>query len=201
MVTAMTTLLVARSYDRITRAYHEQRQQSQGEQSLLRTFAIQPSGSRVLDAGCGSGVPVASMLDTLGIEVIWIDISAAMLGLARSNVPRARLLRMSMTTLDFAADFFDGVWSSYSLFHVPRVEHERIVAELHRVLRPRAPIVISVGASEWEGTEALPLARRCSGVNTHPRNQFACCVGQGWRSHPLTSCRTRPKSITSGSRR
>ena len=48
-----------------------------------------PSGARVLDVGCGTGIPTARQLVAAGWEVTGIDISPVMLDLARRNVPEA----------------------------------------------------------------------------------------------------------------
>src|SRR3954453_6805749 len=48
------------------------------------------AGARVLDLGCGTGVPTAGMLVESGLEVIGVDVSTEMLALARRNVPTGR---------------------------------------------------------------------------------------------------------------
>lgn len=56
-----------------------------------RLVAALPSGARVLDLGCGSGVPTARQLVDAGLDVVGIDESARMLGLAAATVPEAVL--------------------------------------------------------------------------------------------------------------
>jgi len=48
-----------------------------------------PAGARVLDVGCGTGLPTGRQLVAGGCEVTGIDISPVMLDLARRNVPQA----------------------------------------------------------------------------------------------------------------
>ena len=46
-------------------------------------------GGRVLDLGCGTGLPTARQLTDAGLRVTGVDLSAGMLALARENVPEA----------------------------------------------------------------------------------------------------------------
>jgi SAM-dependent methyltransferase len=53
----------------------------------------------VVDLGCGSGV-LAERLTGAGYEVLGIDVSPAMLKIARRRAPRARFLRRSLFDLE-----------------------------------------------------------------------------------------------------
>jgi SAM-dependent methyltransferase len=60
---------------------------------LLRSFP--PQIRRVLDLGCGAGPLTKALLDA-GFDVTGVDTSAAMLELARANVPAAHFLCASL---------------------------------------------------------------------------------------------------------
>ena len=77
-----------------------------------------PSGARVLDLGCGSGVPSAGMLAESGIEVVGIDVSTEMLALARRNVPTGRFVAMDVMELDDSLGRFDGACAFFSLWYI-----------------------------------------------------------------------------------
>ena len=47
--------------------------------------ATQPSGSRVLDIGCGTGVPVARTLAKAGMKVTGLDVSPVMVDIATAS--------------------------------------------------------------------------------------------------------------------
>ncbi len=108
-------------------------------------------GERVLDAGCGAGVPVAERL-AADHDVVGIDVSRGQLRRARENVAQARFVQGDMSTLGFAEDSFDAVCAFFSLIHVPLDEHTRVATEFHRVLRPGGLAVLTVGGADgWSG--------------------------------------------------
>ena len=149
----MDETFVGRGYNRAAHAYGAARELCLGELTQLRTFAARvPSGGLILDVGCGTGL-VAGMLEGMGHRIIGIDLSTAMLHEARSGYPALSLARMSMTHLGLPDGTFDGLWSSYAVFHVPRQQHAAVFREFRRVLRPDSPMAVSVGVTEWEGVE------------------------------------------------
>ena len=111
-----------------------------------------PKGAKVLDAGCGAGVPIAQTLANHGFKVTGIDISKSMLNLARKQVPSGEFLKKDMTKLDFDDNSFDGAVSFYAIIHVPREKHSKIFHGLHRVLKPKGAILVCMGPDEWESS-------------------------------------------------
>lgn len=136
-----------RGYDAIAAKYHAQRKLDLHRRELEAFVRGVPRGGKVLDAGCGSG-KVAAVLLRRGLAVTGIDISTGMLSLAATVAPRARLQRMDMRRLQFPAASFDGVLCLYSMIHVPRRDHVRILRGFHRVLRPRGHLLIVMGRED-----------------------------------------------------
>ncbi len=64
--------------------------------------ALAPPGSRVLDAGCGTG-RVAIRLAELGYDVTGADLDASMLEVARERAPGLRWLQADLAGLDLQA--------------------------------------------------------------------------------------------------
>src|SRR5437660_998280 len=59
--------------------------------------------SRVLELGCGPGVPTAAALVAAGHDLVGIDISAGQLALARERVPSATFLHADLLDVAFEA--------------------------------------------------------------------------------------------------
>ena len=75
--------LVRRGYDQVAEPYLDARDQWKSIPYLGRLLARLRPGSRILDVGCGSGIPIDSYLTEKGHEVIGIDISPRQVELGR----------------------------------------------------------------------------------------------------------------------
>ena len=121
---------------------------------MLQSFSVrlQP-GSRVLDLGCGSGLPATSVL-ALRFTVTGVDISAGQLEAARRNVPAATFIQADMAGIDFPAGSFDGVTAFYSILHVPREEHGDLLGRVAHWLVPGGLLLATLGSADspdWTG--------------------------------------------------
>jgi SAM-dependent methyltransferase len=135
--------VVIEGYDRCAVAFNAERATEQAE-ALALLFDRVPSRARVLDLGCGTGVPVARALSER-YEVVGADISASQLGLARRQAPGVALLRADMGSLHFPPATFDAVVSFYAVFHLPREEQPALFARIIEWLRPGGYLLVSLG--------------------------------------------------------
>jgi cyclopropane fatty-acyl-phospholipid synthase-like methyltransferase len=106
---------------------------------------------RVLDLGCGAGLPITSRLSVAGVRVVGVDSSIEMLRLARRNVPAARLVLADMTEVELADGAFAAVVAWDSLFHVDRRHHRDMYGKFVRWLRPGGRVLFTSGGSGHEG--------------------------------------------------
>lgn len=112
-----------------------------------------PDGARVLDLGCGAGIPSTRRLAER-FEVVGVDISEAQLDLARKNVPEATFVRADFSELTFPGGSFDGIVAFYSISHVPRDEHARLFSRVAGWLKPGGLFLATLGAEDspdWTG--------------------------------------------------
>lgn len=89
---------------------------------ITKAISMLRSGSRVLDVGCGTGLPVSDMLAKAGLEVVGCDISPKMVQLAQDRVKGLFTVSdMLNYEIDgkFAAVFmiFSHLQLSYADFH------------------------------------------------------------------------------------
>lgn len=145
--------IVRKGYDKLAERYHAIRHAFDNKKELSEFASLLPKNAKVLDVGCGTGVPVAQFLIECGFVVTGVDFSRNMLKLARRNVPEAKFIMKDMTKLDFQADSFDGLTAFYSIIHVPREKHFSLFQSFHRILKPQGIMLICLGTDEWEATE------------------------------------------------
>jgi len=81
---------------------------------ISHAISLLKPGSRVLDVGCGTGVPVSQMLADAGMQVTGIDIAPKMIEYARQRVPNARFEAIDMLEYQPKENDNDGVFIIYS---------------------------------------------------------------------------------------
>ena len=143
--------MVKAGYDTIASEYLKTRREDSEDVLLLQELVVRlPKGAEVLDAGCGAGVPVTRFLSRY-FNVTGVDFSEGQVRLARQLVPEARFLCQDMTELSFSDDCFDAVCSYYAIIHIPREEHQRLLLDFHRMLKPGGLMLVCLGAGDVSG--------------------------------------------------
>lgn len=111
------------TYDAIAEQWHgeEMRVTEQTRPGLAVVLREVPSGARVLDIGCGTGIIAAPLLQA-GMHVTGIDFSEGMLEIARRECPKGRFLQMDLANIAEMDEVFDVVCAVAVLLHRPRAE-------------------------------------------------------------------------------
>ena len=104
----------------------------------------------LLEIGGGPGHFAAYFRDA-GLDVVMTDLSPAMVRLAQAKGLDARV--MDFLSLDFPPASFDAVFALNCLLHVPATDLPRVLAAVHRLLRPGGLFFYGVyGGYAFEGT-------------------------------------------------
>lgn len=163
----------AAAFDQIGGRYDEAFPHKEGQLQAGRWLLEQtPSGARVLDAGCGTGLPTAHQLVAAGMDVVGIDISPVMLDLARANVPTARFVQIDV--LDYlVGDLgpFDAVAAFFSLLMLPRAQIPTALQRLHAVLRPGGSLALAMVEADLDDV-AIPFVGSTIRVSGYPRHDL-----------------------------
>ena len=141
--------IVREGYDAIAEKYQAARNESHPDDIELLHELIQrlPKGAKVLDAGCGAGVPVTRILNQ-SFKVVGVDFSEEQVRLAREQVPQAQFICQDMTELDFPDDSFDAICSYYAIIHIPREEHRGLLPSFYRMLKMSGLVLLCMGAGD-----------------------------------------------------
>jgi SAM-dependent methyltransferase len=118
---------------------------------LAALLKLLKAKSVVLDLGSGPGYPVARALAE-SHRVVAVDVSERQLSLARRHAPAARFVQADMTRLHFRPASFDAMVALYSLTHVPRDCHRRLLGRVAKWLTPGGFLVASMGARDVRGS-------------------------------------------------
>ena len=139
--------IVREGYDRASYAYRGDEFTSQGSgyahwlSRLARTLA---AGSRVLDLGCGCGIPASRVLARCH-RVTGVDISPVQIARARRLVPGARFLCVDMAEVEFEPQSFEAAIAFFSLINLPLPEQSAVITRVAGWLVPGGRLLAIVG--------------------------------------------------------
>ena len=113
-----------------------------GEADLLEALLRDSGGTRVLDAGCGTG-RVAIELAARGFSVVGLDADPAMLRAARAKAPALRWIEADLTTVDaHLDDRFDLIaLAGNVMIFLQRGTEPEVVEQLAALLVPGGLLV------------------------------------------------------------
>ena len=127
---------------------HAQQTARSYKQQIMEQLALQ-EGATILDVGCGTGQDTQDLAQAVGPSgrVVGIDSSATMLEAARARAAHLQrpveYVLADATQLPFADASFDACQASRVFGHLR--EPDRALAEMVRVARPEARIVVADG--------------------------------------------------------
>ena len=130
-----------------------------------------PTGARVLDVGCGTGLPTARQLVDGGCAVAGIDISPVMLEIARRNVPEATFEQRDAVDIEASGNPYDAVVAFFSLLMLPRREITRVLTRFREVLVPAGWVALSMVEGDIDDV-AVPFLGVPVRVTGWPREQL-----------------------------
>jgi cyclopropane fatty-acyl-phospholipid synthase-like methyltransferase len=109
-------------------------------------------GARVLELGCGAGVPDTQRL-AARFHVTGVDVSAEQVRRARAAVPAAEFVHADFTALDLEPESFEAVVSFYAFNHVPRELLAPLFARIRGWLVPSGLLMTALGSDTeaWTG--------------------------------------------------
>ncbi len=138
-------------YNEMAVQYTQSRDRFNNDRQLQKLAGLLGHRKRVLDLGCGDGVPVCRFFAERGHEVMGVDFSERMIDLARERVPQARFLKMNLMAIDFPPESFDLVTSFYTLFHLHKQDQKGIFQKTYRLLKPGGHTYFTLASKEYTG--------------------------------------------------
>lgn len=130
--------------------YREAREVREKEKDLIEGLLDEIQGEKVLDLGCGIGVPFDRYLVGKDLDLVGLDISEKHIEMARENVPEAEFFVGDFFDQDFGKDSFDAIVSFYAIFHIPREEHQRLFRKIRHWLKDDGAALITLGPEEMD---------------------------------------------------
>ncbi len=152
---------------------------------LLSQLPEDLTGARVLDAGCGTGA-LAFELAARGADVVGVDISPQLIGIARKRQPEGTKSQLSFAAgdmLDPELGRFDHIVAMDSMIYysaddiarildriAPRLDHNMVFT-----VAPRTPLLMAM----WRVGKLFPRADRSPTMVPHSPDKLVAKVSTG----------------------
>jgi cyclopropane fatty-acyl-phospholipid synthase-like methyltransferase len=149
----MNNDFVRQGYNKIADNYLDKRDVFKNRKYLDKLIELLPTGSTILDIGCGAGTPIDSYLVSKGFKIVGIDISERQIELAKKHVPKGNYERKDMSEISEKEYKVDAVISFYAIFHIPRETHPELFRKIRSFIPKNGYTLVTMGHSDWVGTE------------------------------------------------
>ncbi len=161
----MTPEQVAASYDQIAHQWLDL--STYGFAQIERAVAFVKHKGVALDVGCGTG-RLMSLLSGHGFRTDGIDVSPAMVALARERHPKARLFHADICRWELPRSY-DLIVAWDSVWHVPLDRQETVLMKLCRGLSDGGVLVFTMGGTDapeekWDSFMGPPMYHATLGI-------------------------------------
>ncbi|WP_107415604.1 class I SAM-dependent DNA methyltransferase [Actinacidiphila paucisporea] len=166
----------AAAFDAIGDRYDEAFPHKEGQLAAAEWLAAAvPPGSRVLDLGCGTGLPTAAQLADAGLRVVGVDLSTGMVGRARANVPKAEFVQADIADLPAGEPLtrggFAGVTAFFSLLMLRRAEIPTTLRAVYDLLEPGGLLALSMVEADVDDV-SIPFLGHTIRVSGYLRDEL-----------------------------
>ena len=144
------TRCTVEKYDKIAREYAEKTAKSGSPNDIQKFLGYLPKLPKILDIGCSAGRDCETFRD-LGSSIIGVDLSAALVNLAREKHPEIEFIHADARQLPLPDADFDGVWAHGLIHEMNHSDMVVAIQEMKRVLKPGG--ILYIRTKMGEGTE------------------------------------------------
>ena len=134
-----------REYDLIAEWYAAGRTDQTGVPEVTALVHSLPPAARVLDVGCGNGIPLTRLLRHLGCEVLGVDSSEKMLDRFRINCPDVPAICAPIQLCELESHTFDGAIAWGVLFHLPHKDQTAAIEVVAGALKRGGLFLFTAG--------------------------------------------------------
>lgn len=111
--------------------------------------------NKILDLGCGIGIPYDKYFVDNLFDLYGIDITEKHILRAKQNVPKATFILGDFSKFDFSKEKYYSVISLYSIFHIPRIEHTELFQQVYNSLENNGYFLVNFSVNDREYKEKI----------------------------------------------
>ncbi|HMB92861.1 MAG TPA: class I SAM-dependent methyltransferase [Rhodothermales bacterium] len=137
-----------REYDQIAEWFTAVRSPEVGIPDLTTFAQFLSPRARILDLGCGDGIPLSQWLLRKGFDLTGLDSSAEMIARYRANFPTVSASCERAQEACFAPRSFEAIVAWGMLFHLSRTDQEAVLEKASGWLKPQGRLLFTAGDLE-----------------------------------------------------
>lgn len=143
-------------YEAISRKFIAQRKKSVIGAQAVRTWAhsLTP-GAKILDLGCGNGIPITEALVKDGYTLYGIDSSPTMISSYREHFPDLTVACEPVETSDYFNQKFDGVVAWGLMFLLSESVQSELIHSVSNILNPGGQFLFTSPEEVCNWTDVL----------------------------------------------
>ncbi len=141
---------VQQTYEKIANWFSKNRSKTLFEKPWLDKVInrIKPQ-AKILDLGCGTGIPISKYFKENNFDVTGVDSSSEMLKLARRYDPNGRFIHSDMREISLN-EKFDAIIAWHSFFHLSQDEQRKMFIIFAKHLNENGILIFTSGEEEGE---------------------------------------------------
>ena len=151
----LTVMEPASGYERIAEVYMRARDRTIGPDIVRAWATTLPTDARVLDVGCGFGVPITEVLVEAGFEVHAVDASPTLLAACGARFPGVRTECADVEACASLDVTYDGIVSWGMLFLLEPDVQPRVLARMARAVAPGGRLLFTAPHQVFSWQDAL----------------------------------------------
>jgi cyclopropane fatty-acyl-phospholipid synthase-like methyltransferase len=132
-------------YDKILDWYVAARRPFIGVSDVAQFVRPLAPGQRVLDLGCGDGIPISRLLLQNGLDLFALDSSSRMIERFRANFPDTPAQCARIQDSDFFNTSFDAVVAWGVFFYLAQADQEDAIAKVSKSLHTGGRFLFTSG--------------------------------------------------------
>ncbi|MBB6460983.1 class I SAM-dependent methyltransferase [Flammeovirga kamogawensis] len=141
--------VVKDGYNKCSSDYSKVRNKKTEPSLKLLTDKLVDQNAKVLDLGCGNGVPVSKILSKF--QLTGVDISEKQIENAKINIPNAHFICSDISTFDFQENYWDAIVSYYAIFHLKKEEQLKLFNKMAKGLKVGGYFLLTLATLNEEG--------------------------------------------------
>lgn len=146
---------LSNGYDEVAEDFIALRSQTTGVSSVRSWSASFHPGDRILDIGCGSGLPLTALLIERGLNVSAIDASPKMVAEFERNFPDIEIACEAVESSVFFNRQYDGILAVELIFLLPPDAQRRILPRIAKALNSGGRLLFSAPKETGNWTDVL----------------------------------------------